>query len=95
MVGFRMNRSIQDEKLIEAIFQSNAPQFDDGLPVYGNTPRNLIVDARPAANAYANRAIGAGSENTENYKNCEKRHMGIHNIHVMRESLNKLVEGAL
>ncbi|CAG8720546.1 7767_t:CDS:2, partial [Acaulospora morrowiae] len=92
MVGLKQNRSIQDEKLIEAVFQSNVQTSSNGQPVYGATATNLIVDARPTVNAMANVAMGAGTENMENYKNCEKKHMGIDNIHVMRESLGKLVE---
>ncbi|CAG8437131.1 4213_t:CDS:2 [Diversispora eburnea] len=92
MVGLKQNRSIQDEKLIEAIFQSNVQPLEEGQMVYGSTATNLIIDARPTLNAMANSALGAGTENMENYKNCEKKHMGIDNIHVMRESLGKLVE---
>ncbi|KAG0018782.1 hypothetical protein BGZ82_000329 [Podila clonocystis] len=91
MVGLKQNRSIQDEKLIEAIFMTNVPQSSTG-PVYGSTATNLIIDARPTANAVANTAVGAGTENMENYRNCKKVYSGIDNIHVMRDSLNKLVE---
>jgi len=94
MVGLKQNRSIQDEKLIEAIFMTNVPQSSTG-PVYGSTATNLIIDARPTANAVANTAVGAGTENMENYRNCKKVYSGIENIHVMRDSLNKLVEGML
>ncbi|KAI1309318.1 hypothetical protein EDD11_004101 [Mortierella claussenii] len=92
MVGLKQNRSIQDEKLIEAIFLTNVPQSSPGHPVYGSTATNLIIDARPTANAVANTAVGAGTENMENYRNCKKVYSGIDNIHVMRDSLNKLVE---
>ncbi|KAK5809992.1 protein-tyrosine phosphatase-like protein [Linnemannia elongata] len=92
MVGLKQNRSIQDEKLIEAIFMTNVPQSSSGNPVYGSTATNLIIDARPTANAMANTAVGAGTENMENYRNCKKVYSGIDNIHVMRDSLNKLVE---
>ncbi|CAG8442059.1 8042_t:CDS:2 [Ambispora leptoticha] len=93
MVGLKQNRSLQDEKIIEAIFQSTAlPPTPSGQPVYGSTATNLIIDARPTANAMANVAMGAGTENMDNYKNCSKQYMGIDNIHVMRESLGKLVE---
>ncbi len=60
--------------------------------VYGATPTNLIVDARPTTNAMANVAKGAGTENMENYKAARKAYLGIDNIHVMRESLNRLTE---
>ncbi|KAF9102021.1 hypothetical protein BGX29_005010 [Mortierella sp. GBA35] len=92
MVGLKQNRSIQDEKLIEAIFLTNIPQSTLGYPVYGSTATNMIIDARPTANAVANTAVGAGTENMENYRNCKKFYSGIENIHVMRDSLNKLVE---
>ncbi|CAG8722107.1 10891_t:CDS:2, partial [Racocetra fulgida] len=76
-----------DEKLIEAIFRSNVKTLSERV-----TQTNLIIDARPTANAMVNVAMGAGTENVENYKNCERRFMGIDNIHVMRESLGKMVE---
>ncbi len=60
--------------------------------VYGATATNLIVDARPTTNAMANVAMGAGTENMENYKGARKAYLGIDNIHVMRDSLHKVVE---
>ena len=92
MVGIQKKCSIQDEKLIQAIFESNLPVSSNGKIIYGSTAHNLIIDARPTANAMANTAMGAGSENTEYYKNCIKKFKGIDNIHVMRESLTKIVE---
>lgn len=99
MVGFKNARSIQDEKLIEAIFHSHAlhtgpvtigDQVTQQL-VYGATSSNLIIDARPTTNAMANTVKGAGTENMEYYKGCRKAYLGIDNIHVMRDSLNKVV----
>lgn len=128
MVGLKNNRSIQDEKLIEAIFNShsqhscvtnnaNASYISHQTPspasaasssstivgvsssehpavgpVYGATPNNLIIDARPTTNAMANVAKGAGTENMDYYRNCKKVYLGIDNIHVMRDSLAKVVE---
>ncbi|KAH9930636.1 protein-tyrosine phosphatase-like protein [Fomitopsis serialis] len=94
MVGLTQNRSIQDEKLIEAIFQSHwAPDSRASAgPVYGATSTNIIVDARPTTNAMANTAKGAGTENMDNYKEARKAYLGIDHIHVMRDSLNKVVE---
>lgn len=60
--------------------------------VYGAQQSNLIIDARPQLNAYANQATGMGSENMEFYKDATKEYLGIDNIHVMRDSLNKVVE---
>ena len=141
LVGVRQNRSIQDEKLLAAIFSasrserplanfahshleretsdsihestgsfqtdpglSNAEELEDdmlaasrGDPeeqrlVYGAQQQNLIVDARPTVNAFAMQAVGLGSENMDNYKFATKAYLGIDNIHVMRDSLNKVVD---
>ncbi|KAN0077197.1 Protein-tyrosine phosphatase-like protein [Tylopilus felleus] len=94
MVGIKQNRSVQDEKLVEAIFQThhNPESRTSSAPVYGATPTNLIVDARPTANAVANTARGAGTENMENYKDAKKTYSGIDHIHAMRESLGKVVD---
>ncbi|GAA5870926.1 hypothetical protein JCM1840_002732 [Sporobolomyces johnsonii] len=108
MVGITQNaRSIQDEKLIEAIFSSHSQHShpresftvagpssssssldSQGGIVYGATATNVIIDARPTKNAYANSVKGAGTENMTFYKNCKKEYLGIDNIHVMRASLN-------
>ncbi|KAL5533270.1 YMR1 [Sanghuangporus sanghuang] len=94
MVGITNNRSIQDEKLIEAVFQSHhSPESRVSAgPIYGATSTNLIIDARPTTNAMANVAKGAGTENMEYYKEGKKAYLGIDNIHVMRDSLNKVIE---
>ncbi|EED20079.1 protein phosphatase [Talaromyces stipitatus ATCC 10500] len=142
LVGVRQNRSIQDEKLLAAIFSTsqtdrplagftppsfeqdstnssweegasiqsqefdltNAEELEDEVvsaargatqekpSVYGAQQRNLIVDARPTVNAFAMQAVGLGSENMDNYKFATKAYLGIDNIHVMRDSLNKVVE---
>lgn len=65
--------------------------------VYGSTRRNLIVDARPRLNAVANRAGGGGLEDVSKYTNThdtpiELVFLDIANIHVMRVSLEKVVE---
>lgn len=105
------NRSLQDEKLVEEIFRSQEREKRsslDSTSVYREQPqRNLIVDLRPISNAMAQHALGAGTENVENYKGRRKDESGegfvgpaqrvdkifcnIDNIHVMRNSLNKLV----
>jgi len=94
MVGLTSNRSVQDEKLIEAIFQTHyAPESRaTSGPIYGATCTNLIIDARPTTNAMANTAKGAGTENMDHYKDAKKAYLGIDHIHVMRESLGKVVE---
>ena len=141
LVGVRGNRSIQDEKLLLAIFstshsepnsseppsrprspqslrssegdigsqESDPPPTDaemledemikrtasdetDEPKVYGAQQHNLIVDARPTVNALAMQAVGLGSENMDNYRFATKIYLGIDNIHVMRESLNKVID---
>lgn len=89
MVGLTQNRSVPDEKLVEAIFASH--QNDASQDAYGATLTNLIVDARPTTNAMANHAKGAGSENMEYYTRCRKVYLGIDNIHVMRDSFQRIV----
>lgn len=80
--GLSSKRSIQDEKLVECIFTS------------GTSPshNNLIVDARPTVNAMANSVTGAGIESMENYKNCRLSFSGIDNIHVVRDSFNRVLD---
>ncbi|KAL2002330.1 hypothetical protein VTN02DRAFT_158 [Thermoascus thermophilus] len=141
LVGVRQNRSIQDEKLLAAIFSTsrterplanitpaslehestsssqeetpngqadfeltNSEELEDEVvasvrgdaeekpQIYGAQQRNLIVDARPTVNAFAMQAVGLGSENMDNYKFATKAYLGIDNIHVMRESLNKVID---
>lgn len=52
-------RCLEDELLIASIFASNP-----NSPKFGG----YIFDARPYSNAMANRALGAGFENTEFYR---------------------------
>ncbi|KAI1087725.1 phosphatases II [Rostrohypoxylon terebratum] len=146
MVGFRGNRSIQDEKLVSACFSASATVEFNGIDaaasetaepspassqadlrgeswepepsdterledeliagnddnnydsktgkrlVYGAQQSNLIVDARPTINAVVMQAMGKGSENMEYYKFAKKAYLNIENIHVMRESLNSVIE---
>ncbi|KAI9506483.1 protein-tyrosine phosphatase-like protein, partial [Coemansia spiralis] len=81
MVGLKQARSVQDEKLIEAILATNT-----------TSDKNIIIDARPTTNAVVNRAVGAGSENMDHYRRWRKVYLGIDNIHVMRDALNTMVE---
>ncbi|KAK9480148.1 protein-tyrosine phosphatase-like protein [Lipomyces japonicus] len=87
LVGLKQNRSPQDEGFVRAIFSSTLIEN-----AYGASQENLIADARPTTNAIAQTALGAGSENMENYRSSRKVYLGIDNIHVMRDSLNKVYE---
>lgn len=114
LVGLNFqNRSIQDEKLVSEIFSTQERErleFNLTQDLPGQPQRNLIVDLRPIRNAMAQHAMGAGTENIDNYRNkrvniasngdleeggsyiqhVDKIFGNIDNIHVIRESLNKL-----
>jgi hypothetical protein len=83
MIGLKQNKNIQDEKLIEAIFNSTKVEKEC-----------LILDARPLTNAMAQTAMGAGTESKSDYKNCDIVFLGIENIHVVRDSFTKLYDGS-
>ncbi len=72
---------------------TGSSETDPDLPkIYGAQQRNLIVDARPTVNAYAMQAVGLGSEKMDYYPGAEKAYLGIDNIHVMRKSLDTVIE---
>eukprot|EP00794_Sanderia_malayensis_P007201 gene7201-8007_t len=80
LAGFN-TRSSEDEQMLQAIVKSTPGSSD-----------MYIIDTRPKINAMANRAAGKGYENVENYDNVKFQFIGIENIHVMRQSLQKLLE---
>lgn len=80
------------EELEDEMVAATREERNDRPHVYGAQQRNLIVDARPTVNAFAMQAVGLGSENMDHYKFATKAYLGIDNIHVMRDSLNKVVE---
>lgn len=59
--------------------------------IFGAQQHNLIIDARPAINSMAMQVVGKGSENMNYYKFATKAYLNIQNIHVMRNSLNKVI----
>lgn len=81
LVGVGGKRSPEDEHYINCIMEANAQSH-----------KLSIMDARPSANAIANKAKGGGYESEDAYQNVELIFLDIHNIHVMRESLRKLKE---
>ncbi|XP_075151352.1 phosphatidylinositol-3-phosphate phosphatase [Haematobia irritans] len=81
LVGVGGKRSADDEQYLNYIMEANA-----------QSDKLAIMDARPSANAIANKAKGGGFESEEAYKNVEVHFLDIHNIHVMRESLRKVKE---
>lgn len=80
LAGFNA-RSVEDEQMLQEISRANP-----------NSPFMYVVDTRPKLNAIANRAAGKGYENEDNYSNIRFQFVGIENIHVMRNSLQRLVE---
>ena len=76
----------------EMISRSEGEESSEEPRIYGAQQRNLIVDARPTVNALAMQAVGLGSENMDHYRFATKIYLGIDNIHVMRNSLEKVVD---
>ncbi|KAG5285763.1 hypothetical protein AALO_G00007180 [Alosa alosa] len=74
-------RSTEDEQMIQAIMKSNPA-----------SELMYVVDTRPKLNAMANRAAGKGYENEDHYTNIKLQFIGIENIHVMRNSQQKIVD---
>lgn len=52
-----------------------------------------VIDTRPLVNTMVNRAQGKGTESERHYVNIRHHMYDIENIHVMRNSLAKFVEG--
>ncbi|KAJ8110202.1 hypothetical protein OPT61_g6890 [Boeremia exigua] len=91
-VGIRDSETINSERTIADDLSGSTESDENGPKVYGAQQRNLIVDARPTVNAYAMQAVGLGSEKMDHYPGAEKAYLGIDNIHVMRKSLNTVIE---
>ncbi|KAJ9137220.1 Protein phosphatase [Pleurostoma richardsiae] len=85
----------ETERLEDEFIAGSNAMYDEKTGkrlIYGAQRHNLIVDARPAVNSYAMQVVGKGSENMDNYKFAKKAFLNIDNIHVMRNSLNKVIE---
>ncbi|XP_013378996.1 myotubularin-related protein 6-like [Lingula anatina] len=80
LAGFKA-RCEEDEKMLHAILKANP-----------KSEFMYVVDTRPKINAMANRAAGKGYESEVFYSDIKFQFCGIENIHVMRSSLQKLVE---
>lgn len=74
LVGLQRSRSIQDERLVDAI-RLACPKRE-----------LLIADARPRKSAMANVVAGAGFMPLEHYEKCQRVYLGIENIHHVRDS---------
>jgi len=80
LIGPTGKRGYADEALLMAIKDTN---IADQL---------VVIDCRPKMNAQANLVAGKGYERGEAYHFCDVRFLDIENIHVMRDSLNALLE---
>ena len=74
-------RCVEDEQYLDCILRTK----EKAKVLY-------VVDTRPKMNAMANKAAGKGYENETYYENIKFHFLGIENIHVMRASLQKLLE---
>ncbi|XP_071086998.1 phosphatidylinositol-3,5-bisphosphate 3-phosphatase MTMR6-like isoform X1 [Haliotis cracherodii] len=74
-------RCVEDEQMLQAILRANP-----------KSKYMYVVDTRPKINAMANKAAGKGYENENFYSNIKFQFLGIENIHVMRSSLQKLLD---
>jgi hypothetical protein len=85
----------ETEKREDDLISKSMAMFDEKTGkrlIYGAQQNNLIVDARPTINAMANHLQGMGSENMDKYKFARKVYLNIGNIHVMRNSLSRVVD---
>ncbi|XP_029852722.1 myotubularin-related protein 8 isoform X4 [Aquila chrysaetos chrysaetos] len=90
-------RCLEDEQMLQAIREANP-----GSPFMWlyficacmsvKSFGILLLFLYHHLNAMANRAAGKGYENEDNYDNIRFKFIGIENIHVMRNSLQKLLE---
>ncbi|KAL6937939.1 hypothetical protein ACO0RG_004464 [Hanseniaspora osmophila] len=100
--GITQQRSSQDEKLVEAFFfNTKNCKTDNANNSTGGVVKpwkNIIVDCRPTTNAYAQVALGGGTENMDNYNfnnTTSRMFLGIPNIHAIRESFQNLIDGVV
>ncbi|CAM1502856.1 Fc.00g076320.m01.CDS01 [Cosmosporella sp. VM-42] len=85
----------ETERYEDELISKSAAMFDEKTGkrlIYGAQQSNLIVDARPTINAIVNQVQGMGSENMDKYKFARKIFLNIANIHVMRDSLNRVID---
>ncbi|KAF2183234.1 phosphatases II [Zopfia rhizophila CBS 207.26] len=91
-VGVVDAETVNSERTTVVDLTESSETEPDAPKVYGAQQRNMIVDARPTVNAMAMQAVGLGSEKMEYYPGAQKAYLGIDNVHVMRKSLERVVE---
>ena len=88
--GITNENNISDEIILESIGEISHAEL-----IYGIKKTLFICDARSIISAKANRLIGAGHENVENYRNTEIFFCEIENIHEVRESFQAFKKALL
>lgn len=88
LVGLKQQRSPQDEVLIQAVFATTLPPTG----FRGSSADDTIIDLRPQTTAIAQTALGGGTENIDRYRPARKVYMGVDNLHVMRDSLCRVID---
>ena len=93
-MGIRLSRCTEDENLIKLIGDPylDIDKIEKESDNVNNSVNLHIFDARCYSSAIGNQFIGGGTENNNNYKNCEVFFKNIENIHVVRESYRKLCD---
>lgn len=81
-VGLTFKRCPEDESVAYDIARS--------APATACDPRLVILDSRPMLNAFVNQAMGQGYESASYYPYCDLQFMDIKNIHVVRDSFQRL-----
>ncbi|XP_065843343.1 myotubularin-related protein 6-like [Oscarella lobularis] len=84
LVGMN-RRSSDDEKMLLLMAEASPSPSKQNM---------YVVDTRPKINAMANKAAGKGYESEGSYEKMDLKFIGIQNIHVMRDSLQKLTDVA-
>uniref|UniRef100_A0A915BJL9 Phosphatidylinositol-3-phosphatase n=1 Tax=Parascaris univalens TaxID=6257 RepID=A0A915BJL9_PARUN len=80
LTGFSA-RCVEDEQLMDLIAKTNP-----------SCSTVFLVDTRPRVNAMVNKMQGKGFEDVRNYANMRFHFFDIENIHIMRTSLQKLLD---
>uniref|UniRef100_H3CF16 Myotubularin related protein 7a n=1 Tax=Tetraodon nigroviridis TaxID=99883 RepID=H3CF16_TETNG len=75
---------LEDEQMLEAV--------SAGCSYNKRQTHRHTASVIAQLNAFANRAAGKGYENEDNYSNIKFQFIGIENIHVMRNSQQKMLE---
>ncbi|TKR77849.1 hypothetical protein L596_018751 [Steinernema carpocapsae] len=80
LTGFSA-RCVEDEALMDHIAKTNP-----------SCATLYLIDTRPRVNAMVNKVQGKGFEDVRNYSNMQFHFFDIENIHVMRNSLNRILD---